>query len=69
METFYAETILQEDGKLTLDHLPFSQGDALHIFISASKPASGERYPLHGTVLKYERPFEPVAQDDWTAVQ
>ena len=69
METFYAETILQEDGKLTLDHLPFSQGDALQIFISASKPPSGGRHPLRGTVLKYERPFEPVAHDDWNAVQ
>ena len=69
METYFAETIVQEDGKLTLEHLPFSQGDALQIFISASKPASGERYPLRGTVLKYERPFEPVAHDDWAAVQ
>jgi len=69
METYYAQTILQEDGKLTLDHLPFSQGDTLQIFISSSERPSGDRYSLRGTVLKYEQPFEPAAQDDWTAVQ
>ncbi len=24
-----------------------------------------ERYPLHGSVLRYDDPFEPVAEDDW----
>ena len=24
-----------------------------------------ERYPLRGSVLRYDDPFEPVAEDDW----
>lgn len=27
------------------------------------------RYPLHGSVVSYERPTEPVAEDDWEAVR
>ncbi len=26
-----------------------------------------ERFPLRGSVLKYEGPFEPVAEEDWEA--
>ena len=27
----------------------------------------GDRYPLRGSVLRYDDPFEPVASDDWEA--
>jgi hypothetical protein len=27
------------------------------------------RYPLHGSVVRYERPTEPVAVGDWEALQ
>jgi hypothetical protein len=27
----------------------------------------GERQPLRGSVLRYDEPFEPVAEDDWEA--
>lgn len=30
--------------------------------------AEGE-YPLRGSVLRYDDPFEPVAEDDWEALQ
>src|SRR5438309_2597990 len=69
MRTFYAQTVVQEDGKLTLDHLPFAQGDSLQVFIAACNPVSSERYPLRGTVLKYERPLDPVAEEDWAAAK
>ena len=69
MQTFYAETVLEEDGKLTLHQLPFVHGETVQIFISAAKQLSTARHPLRGTVLKYERPFEPVAQEDWAATQ
>ena len=69
MRSFYAETVVQEDGKVTLNHLPFHQGDILHIFISDRQPASPERHALHSTVLKYDRPFDPVAHDEWAAGQ
>jgi hypothetical protein len=69
MQTFFAESVVQEDGKLTLDHLPFVHGQSLQIFISVRPRVSAERHLLRGTVLKYERPLEPVASGDWTAAR
>ena len=34
---------------------------------SAVPPA--KRYPLRGTVLRYDNPFEPVALDDWEVLK
>ena len=31
--------------------------------------AAGDPYPLRGLPLKYDRPFDPVALDDWEALQ
>ena len=69
MQSFYAETVVQEDGKLSLEDLPFLHGQSVQVFISARESISAERCPLRGTVLKYERPFDPVAQGEWTAAQ
>ncbi len=61
------ETTIQQDGKLFLDNLPFHAGEAVEIIIlaapSIAQPA--HHYPLRGTVVRYDRPFEPVAQDEW----
>ena len=69
MQTFFAESVVQEDGKLTLEHLPFVHGQTLQVFISARPRVSAERHSLRGTVLKYERPLEPVASGDWAVAQ
>lgn len=63
------ETTLQQDGKLSLDNLPFHAGEAVEIIILAAQPRAQQtnRYPLRGTIIHYDRPFEPVAQDDWDA--
>ncbi len=63
------ETILNQDGKLMLDNLPFHAGEAVEIII-LSQPAPVHRhqqYSLRGTPLHYDRPTEPVAQDEWDA--
>ena len=31
-------------------------------------PAPTERYPLRGSVLRYEDPFEAFPEDDWDAL-
>ena len=28
-----------------------------------------ERYPLRGSVLRFDDPFEPVVEEDWEAAQ
>jgi hypothetical protein len=32
-------------------------------------PVGQERYPLHGTPLRYDRPTDPVAEEDWEAMK
>lgn len=61
------ETILQDDGKLTLEQLPFQAGQAVEVIILA-RPTTAPTppsYSLRGKPLKYDRPFEPVADTDW----
>ncbi len=69
MRTFYVDTVLQENGKLLLEHLPFAQGDALQVFILAREHPACDPSSLRGTVLKYEQRFAPVAQSDWAAAE
>ncbi|HEY3912991.1 MAG TPA: hypothetical protein VGN61_00785 [Verrucomicrobiae bacterium] len=67
MQTFHAETVVEKDGKLHLDHLPFSEGQTVHVFVS-SAPHTNEQ-TLKGSVLKYDHPFAPVANEDWEAAK
>jgi hypothetical protein len=65
MQMFHAEIVVEKDGRIHLDHVPFSEGEAVHVFVSSAKPASND--PLKGSVLKFDRPFAPVAEEDWEA--
>jgi hypothetical protein len=33
------------------------------------KDAKQSRYPLRGSVVRFEQPMEPVAEDDWEALR
>jgi hypothetical protein len=66
------ETILTENGKLTLQNLPFQQGDEVEIIILERRSSNLESNPdsLHGKVISYEYPFEPaVPIEDWDVLQ
>jgi hypothetical protein len=63
MQTFHAEIVVEKDGKLHLDHVPFSEGEMVHVFISSATTVM--RQSLAGSVLKYEQPFAPGAEGDW----
>ncbi|HXG66684.1 MAG TPA: hypothetical protein VNO70_16405 [Blastocatellia bacterium] len=71
MSTYRVETTVDSDGSITLDHLPFQAGDAVEVIIIARSTQSGEqrRYPLRGTVIRYANPTDPVAVEDWGALQ
>lgn len=67
MQTFHAETVVEKDGKLHLDHVPFSEGESVHVFVSSATTVT--KHPLKGSVLKYEQPLAPVAGEDWEAAK
>lgn len=60
MQTFHAEIVVEKDGKLQLHHVPFSEGETVHVFVSSA--TSDSTHPLKGSVLRYEQPFAPVAE-------
>jgi hypothetical protein len=61
------EAVLSEDGKLSLDHLPFRAGQAVEVIVLPSAQTTAAAPSLRGTVLRYDRPTEPVAEADWDA--
>ena len=69
MQAYRVETTVQQDGALTLEHLPFKAGEAIEVIIlSRTNESDGPKgYSLRGTPFQYARPFDPVAEDDWEA--
>ena len=66
MSTHHVETKLTEDGKLTLNDLPFHAGEAVEVIVMSrtNKKPSVDRYPLRGKPVRYIEPTEPVAEED-----
>jgi hypothetical protein len=63
------ETTLQEDGRLVVESLPFPAGQAVEVIILPRPvgPGTSDPEPLRGTPVRYDRPFDPVADDEWDA--
>jgi hypothetical protein len=71
MQAYRVETILQQDGTLTLSNLPLRAGETVEVIVLVQSPVAVERqrYPLRGMPVRYVDPTEPVAQADWEAAQ
>jgi len=67
--TYRVEIVVPADGKLILEQLLFTAGDQVEVTVQPvrSKAVGGDRYPLHGQVLRYDQPTDPVAASDWEA--
>lgn len=63
------EVVLAEDGRLILDRLPFRAGQAVEVIVLPAPAAAPRAHPLRGSVVRYDRPTEPVADADWGALQ
>jgi hypothetical protein len=67
MQVYRIETTLKEQGVLMLSNLPFSRGERIEVIIlnHSQIPPHAKVSSLHGTVLEYLEPTEPVAELDW----
>jgi hypothetical protein len=53
-----------------LAQLPFSPGDEVEVIVRHRKASqSADPYPLRGLPYSYERPTDPVAEDDWEVLK
>lgn len=67
MNAHRVETVISQDGILTIEGVPFNAGDAVEVIIlERREKADGEdRYPLRGQPVSYDAPDEPVAEAEW----
>jgi hypothetical protein len=67
MQAYRVETIVAQDGTLTLSNLPLRAGEAVEVIIlvQPSVTLGHQRYPLRGMPVCYIDPTEPVAEADW----
>ena len=72
MQAYRIETTVAGDRTLTLKALPFPPGERVEVIVlpAPKPPVDGDRYPLRGKLAyRYERPTDPVAEEDWEALQ
>lgn len=71
MQAYSVETVVTQDGKIQLDELPFLAGETVQIIIlPGPRPVKKYEYAsLKDSVVKYTAPLEPVASEDWDAVE
>lgn len=72
MRAYRVETRVEEDGSVHLKALPFRKGERVEIIVRSREEEDDARVPpaaLEGSVLRYEAPTEPVAEDDWDALR
>lgn len=65
------ETEVKKSGTIILRDLPFHEGEKVIVTISthSPEPELEKRYPLRGLSVEYKKPFDSVAEDDWSAAQ
>jgi hypothetical protein len=72
MRAYRIEKKVSQHGKIQLESLPFAEGEVVEIIVLAreqKESAEAERSSLAGSVIHYVNPTEPVAQDEWSALQ
>jgi hypothetical protein len=71
MQTYHIETTMTNDGTLTIDELPFHIGEKIEVILRRRnhEKQPPQKYPLRGKLIRYDNPFESVAENDWDALQ
>ncbi len=71
MQNYRCEARIDESGDLHISHLPFQPGDEVEVTVRPRRPRidSASRYPLRGLPYRYDRPTDPVAEDDWAVLK
>jgi len=71
MQAVRIETTIGENGEVRLTKLPFKAGEQVEVIVlpRGMRPATADRFPLRGVAIDYERPTNPVAEEDWGALR
>lgn len=69
MKAYRIKKRIASEGDLHLSALPFEQGELVEVIVLSCEQEEHEPVSLHGTLKHYDRPTEPVAAEDWDALQ
>ena len=70
MPTIDRVVVMQKDGKLTLESLPFRVGETLQVIVLPHHAQKADQQQLlRNSVLQYKDPFLPVAVEDWEVLK
>ena len=70
MNAVRIETTVDERGEVHLTKLPFPAGESVEVIvIPKSARQRGKGFPLRGIPIAYDRPTDPVAEEDWDALR
>ena len=71
MKAYRVEKQVSANGELKLSALPFQAGEEVEVIILSREKSHSSTQPsaLHGKVLEYIDPTEPVAEGDWEVLQ
>jgi len=71
MELHQTKKTVLPNRTIVLDDLPFEAGETVTVTVAKSAKINPDNpYPLRGSVLRYELPFEPVFPlEDWEQSQ
>ena len=71
MQAHWRESTVGEHRELVLEGLPFEPGQPVEVLVvskAAGLTTAGGR-SLRDSVLEFREPLEPVASEDWDALQ
>lgn len=71
VQAHWIETTVGEHGELALEGLPFDAGEQVEVLVIAKRAGitTPSDLSLLDSVLEYLEPMEPVASEDWDALQ
>jgi len=70
MQAYRTETTISQDGKLSIKGLPFRKGDTVEVIVlTQDRNPTGERYPLRGKPIIYNKPYHSVAEEEWESLE
>ncbi len=67
MQTYRMETVVLEEGVITIEGLPLHPGEKVEVIVkeTSSHKTEMKPYTLRGKSIIYRSPFESVAESDW----
>jgi len=65
--THRVETIVSENRIISIRGVPFRPGEKVEVIILSHprREVEEKRYPLRGKPIRYIRPFDSVAENEW----